>query len=241
MTSSSPRVRSGVPGVDEMIGGGLPEKSVTMMSGAPGIGKSNFALQFIYQGALDYGEPGVYLTVEESPEDVKRHAASFGWDLDKLEKDGMLAIVTHTIYGGIKKESVDTGTRETLNDAIKRIKAKRVVLDSVTLFKYLFPNEVSRRVNLLNFIDQVKSFGCTSLIVAEQHQSGLNASFLDEHFLADGLFVLFWNRHWDKYERCFKVVKMRGTDIVPDIRPFKIGGTGIVVYPTQVPLSLAED
>lgn len=241
MSTEPDRIKTGIPGVDEMTGGGLPEKSVTLVSGPPGMGKSNFALQFIYHGAKDYGEPGVYLTVEDTPQNVKKYGAAFGWDFDSLEKEDKVAIVTQTIYGGLKKEQTKQESSETLNQAIERIKAKRIVLDSATLFKYLFPNDVSRRINLLNFIDQVKSMGCTTVMIAEQHESSMDINYLDEHFLADGLFLLFWSRHRDRHERCFRVVKMRGTEIMPDIRPFKITSKGIIVYPTQIPLSLSED
>jgi len=241
MTTGLDRIKTGIPGVDEMTGGGLPERSVTLVSGPPGMGKSNFALQFIYRGAKDYNEPGVYLTVEDTPQNVKKYGAAFGWDLDALEKEKKVAIVTQTIYGGLKKEHSQQESQETLNQAIERIKAKRIVLDSATLFKYLFPNDVSRRINLLNFIDQVKSLGCTTVMIAEQHESSMEINYLDEHFLSDGLFLLFWSRHRDRHERCFRVVKMRGTEIMPDIRPFKITSKGIIVYPSQIPLSLSED
>ena len=242
MSEETKRLNTGVPGVDQMIGGGLPEKSVTLISGPPGMGKSNFAMQFIYSGATEFDEPGVYLTVEDTPENVKKYGAAFGWDLEKLERENKVAIVTQTIYGGLKKDqNASKKPTETLNQAIERIKAKRIVLDSATLFKYLFPNDVSRRINLLNFIDQVKNYGCTTLMIAEQHESSMEITYLDEHFLSDGLILLFWSRHRDSHERCFRVVKMRGSEIMPDIRPYKITSQGVVVYPTQIPLSLAED
>jgi circadian clock protein KaiC len=210
------------------------------VSGSPGIGKSNFAMQFIYNGIVQYGEPGIYLTVEDTPANVISYAQAFGWDLEKLVRDNMLAIVSQPIYGADPRKSKETRSGETLGDAIKRIKAKRVVLDSVTLFKYLFQDEISRRVNLLNFIKQVKDAGCTTILVAEQHESSNNITYLDEHFIADGLMLLFWSQHKEKNERCFRVVKLRGHKINPDIRPMEITDKGIVIYPTQVPLSLAE-
>lgn len=234
-------VKTGIPGVDEMVGGGLPRSSVVIVSGSPGIGKSNFAMQYIYNGITQYNEPGIYLTVEDQPENVKAYAKAFGWDLDKCEKDNMLAIVSQPIYGGQElKKSKEYPSGETLGEAIKRINAQRIVLDSVTLFKYLFKDEMSRRVNLLNFIKQVKDAGCTTMLVAEQHESSGNIAYLDEHFIADGLLMLFWSQHKEKNERCFRVVKIRGNKINPDIRPMEITDKGIVVYPTQVPLSLAE-
>ncbi len=230
----SKRYSTGVPGVDEMICGGVPKNSVTIVSGPPGIGKSNFAMQFIISG-LEKGEPGIYLTVEDVPDTVRNYGKAFGWDFTKYEKSNELAILSQTSYG-----QSSTGATRTIGDAIKKVKAQRLVLDSVTLFRYLFKDDVSQRVNLLNFIKEVKEAGCTSVLTAEQNEGGREIKYLDEHFLADGLFQLFWSTHRERNERCFRVVKMRGTKINADIRPMDIGDKGIIVYPTQVPLSLAE-
>jgi len=231
------RVRTGIPGVDEILNGGLVKNSVIIVSGSPGIGKSNFAMQYIYNGASQFNEPGVYITVEDTPDKVREYANAFGWDLEKYEKTGMLEIVAQPIYGDDKKKP-KSGKKETLAETIKRLNAKRVVLDSVTLFKYLFPDDTSRRVNLLNFVRMVKDLGCTTVMVAEQHESTPSIMYSDEHFLADGLVIMFWLQHKEKHERCFRVVKMRGSPINPDVRPMDITDKGVVVYPTQVPLSL---
>jgi circadian clock protein KaiC len=232
------QVYTGIPGVDEMLGGGLPKNSVCIVSGSPGIGKSNFAMQFLYNGAVQYGEPGIYLTVEDLADNVRRYAKGFGWDIDKLEKENKIAIISQSIHS--RDESHGYGSSETLGEAVSRIGAKRIVLDSVTLFKYLFKDDIARRVNILNFIKQVKEAGCTTFMVAEQHESTSDISYLDEHFLADGVILLFWSRHKEKNERCFKVVKLRGNKINPDIRPMEITNKGVVIYPTQVPLSLTD-
>ncbi|VVB54356.1 DNA repair and recombination protein RadB [uncultured archaeon] len=236
------KTKTGIPGVDELIGGGIPDKAVIIVSGSPGIGKSNFAMQYIYNGATMFNEPGVYITVEDTPENVKAYAQEFGWDLDKLEKENKIAIVAQPIYGDDKEmKRGGKDRKDTLSETIKRIGAKRVVLDSVTLFKYLFNDDIARRINLLNFIKQVKDSGCTTVMVAEQHESSPNITYLDEHFLADGLLLLFWSRHREKAERCFVAVKMRGCEINSDMRPMKITNKGVIVYPTQVPLTLASD
>lgn len=237
------KVKTGIPGVDEMLGGGFLDNSVVIVSGSPGIGKSNFAMQFLVNGASMFNEPGIYITVEDTVDNVREYGKAFGWDIEQLEKEGKIAIVAQSIYAEDKdkdKKTKEQKKKDTLGEAIKRIKAKRVVLDSVTLFKYLFTDEVSRRVNLLNFIKQVKDAGCTVLLVDEQHESSSDITYLDEHFLADGLILLFWSKHRDKNERCFRVVKLRGTKINSDIRPMNITDKGIVVYPTQVPLTLSE-
>ena len=231
-------VKTGIPGVDEMLGGGLPPESVVIVGGSPGIGKSNFAMQFIYNGIVQYDEPGIYLTVEDVPQNITKYANAFGWDIEKCIRENKLAIVSQPIYGTDKKNEYSSG--ETLGEAIARIGAKRIVLDSVTLFKYLFKDDMSRRVNLLNFIKQVKDAHCTTLMVAEQHESTSNITYLDEHFLADGMMLLFWSRHKEKHERCFRCIKLRGNKINPDIRPMDITDTGLIVYPTQMPLTLLD-
>jgi len=237
------RIKTGIPGVDELLGGGFISNSVVIISGSPGIGKSNFAMQFLYNGATVFNEPGVYITVEDVPEKVRDYSLAFNWDLEPLEKENKIAIVAQPIYSDEKAEKEAEKKRagkkpETLVETIQRMNAKRVVLDSVTLFKYLFKDDMSRRVNILNFVNMVKRLGCTTLMVAEQHESTPNIMYADEHFLADGLIVLFWLQHKERTERCIRVVKIRGSKITSDIRPMEINEKGIVVYPTQVPLSL---
>jgi circadian clock protein KaiC len=227
------KVKTGIPGVDEMLEGGLPVNSVTVVSGPPGIGKSNFAMQFIYKGIQEYDEPGVFLTVEDKPEVVRNYATTFGWDMKEYEEAGKLVVLSQSGYGSTSDQ--------TIGDAIRNVGAKRFVLDSLTLFRYLFKDDISQRVNLLNFITEIKKAGCTSLLTAEQRGVGQDIMYSDEHFLSDGLIQLFWSRHRERNERCFRVVKMRGSRINSDIRPMDITDKGVVVYPTQVPLSLAEE
>jgi len=235
------KVKTGIPGVDEMLGGGLVENNVTIVSGSPGIGKSNFAMQFLVNGATQFGENGVYVTVEDTAENVREYGRAFGWDIEKLENENKIVIVAMPIYGDLDKKKKDKHSGQSLGDAIKKVDAKRVVLDSITLFKYLYDEDIARRVNLLNFIKQVKDANCTTVMIAEQHESNEQITYLDEHFLADALVLLFWSKHKDKNERCFRVVKVRGTKINPDVRPMEITENGIVVYPNQVPLSLSGD
>lgn len=235
------KVMTGIPGVDDMIGGGLPKTSVSIVSGSPGIGKSNFCMQYLYNGVKKFNESGVYLTVEDVAENIRKYAQAFGWDINQLERENKLAIISQPITSdAISGGDGYSGDYETLGEAIERVNAQRIVLDSVTLFKYLFPDENSRRINILNFIKQVKQADCTTLMTAEQHESTSDIVYLDEHFLADGMILLFWSRHKEKNERCFRVVKLRGNKINPDIRPMEITNEGIMVYPTQVPLSLSD-
>lgn len=228
-------IKTGIPGLDEMLGGGLPEGSVTVISGPPGIGKSNLAMQYIYNGIMQYDEPGVYITIEEGIEDIEEYAGKFGWNLRICENNGKLAIIGREIFEGT---DMDLGI---LKDIINKINAKRVVLDSLTLFNYLFKEEAARRLHILRFLEIMKKSRCTTIMTAEQQGNLLDIQYHAEHFLSDGLMMLFWSRYKANNERCVWVVKIRGNKINSDIRPVKITNEGVVVYPKEVPFTLVKD
>ncbi len=228
-------IKTGIPGLDEMLGGGLPEGSVTVISGPPGIGKSNLAMQYIYNGIMQYDEPGVYITIEEGIEDIEEYAGKFGWNLRACENNGKLAILGREIFEGT---DMDLGI---LKDIINKINAKRVVLDSLTLFNYLFKEETARRLHILRFLEIMKKSRCTTIMTAEQQGNLLDIQYHAEHFLSDGLMMLFWSRYKANNERCVWVVKIRGNKINSDIRPVKITNEGVVVYPKEVPFTLVKD
>jgi KaiC/GvpD/RAD55 family RecA-like ATPase len=87
-------VSTGIPGVDEVLGGvGIPQGHTVLISGGPGSGKTTFAIQFLYKGATEHGEPGVYITLDEEPEDIKKNMSHFGWDLEELERGKKLIFI----------------------------------------------------------------------------------------------------------------------------------------------------
>jgi KaiC/GvpD/RAD55 family RecA-like ATPase len=232
------KIPTGIPGFDELIGGGFPEGSTTVVSGPPGIGKSSLAMQYIYNGVKDFNDPGLYLTIEDTVDDIEEYAAGFGWTLRQYEEDGKIRILGREIF---ERTDVDLGIdfgimRDIMND----IGARRVVLDSITLFSYLFKDETSRRLHLLRFLELMKRDRCTVFMTAELPENFLRMRFEQEHFLADGLIILFWSRYKANTERCLWVVKIRGSKINSDIRPFKITSEGVVVYPREVPFTLLK-
>lgn len=227
-------VKTGIPGVDEMLKGGLPKGSITLVSGPPGIGKSNLGLQFVYNGATKFGENGVYIAVEDTPYRVKKYANAFGWDFEKLEQENKVMIIGQDISG------VETESEITLRKAIKDVGAKRIVLDSITLFKYLFKDENERRPNILKFIKKLKKTGCTTVMIGEEQSPFKRIDYDAEHFLADGVMMLFWLRHKGNYDRAFRIVKMRGIEINTSIKPMKITSEGVIVYNMQEPVSFEE-
>ena len=231
------KLPTGIPGLDELVGGGFPEGSTTVLSGPPGIGKSSLTMQFVYSG-VKLDEPGIYITIEDTVENVEEYATGFGWDLKKYEEKGTLRILGREIF---ERTDVDLGVDfGIMRDIMKDIDAKRVVLDSVTLFSYLFKDETSRRLHLLRFLELMKKDNCTVLMTSELPESFLQMKFQQEHLLADGLVILFWSRYKANTERCIWVVKIRGSKINSDIRPVKITNEGVVVYPREVPFTLLK-
>ena len=143
-------IQTGISGVNAILGGvGIPHGHTILMSGGPGSGKTTFAIQFLYTGATEYGEPGLYITLDEEPEDIKKNMSQFGWDLDKLEREKKLIFinvspvrVAPTERAGLiqlgMKEFKLVKLLEAVRTGVEGIGAKRVVIDPVTIFMLQF-------------------------------------------------------------------------------------------------------
>ena len=125
------RVKTGISGLDELIEGGFPENSVTLISGAPGTGKSILCLQFVYYGAKN-DEPGLYITFEQSEKELMRSAKKVGLNLEPLIEEKKLKIM-YINLGSFEQSLVDVDDlMNTIKDEVNEIKAKRLVIDSIT-------------------------------------------------------------------------------------------------------------
>src|SRR2546422_1198199 len=156
-------VLTGIDGLDEMLGRGVPAGHIITVLGSFGTGKTTFALQFLMQGLIN-GERAVYISLEEDVDSVVANAASFGWDLKRYLKEKKLHIV--------KLEPVDAKTtvtriRSELPDFIKRSGASRVAIDSISLLNMLFANDTERREKLLALFQQLQTTGGTGRVTAE--------------------------------------------------------------------------
>lgn len=224
------RIATGIPGLDEMIEGGFKQSNTILVTGGCGSGKTTLAMQFLYSGALT-GEPGVYVTFEEEPDQIRENMMRYGWDISKLEAEKKLKImriepqdIMHIIkqeYGGIV-------------DAINDLKAKRVVIDSLTSIETMIEGEFEKRQGVLKLIRFLQKSKCTTLMIAESEQDPTKYS---RHgimeFVVDGVIVLYNIRRGKSRIRALEILKMRGTNQMTNLVPYVID-KGIILQPRQM-------
>ena len=229
-------IKTGIPGLDELLKGGVRENSSILISGGPGTGKSILALQFIVEGAKK-GEPGLFISAEEDIDSLKEDVKSLGFNIEKYEKEKKIVLVQQPI---LSKKLVSIATPLSL---IKEYKIKRVALDSLTFFEYMhLAGEMDYRKEVLDFIQRMKTAGVTLMATSEKTVTDTDVlEYESEDFLFDGLILLIEVRKAASFERCIHVVKMRGQDHLLDIYPFKIEKGGIKIFPDQLPFSLIEE
>ncbi len=224
------RVPSGIPGLDEMIETGFKKNTTILVVGGCGSGKSTFAMQYLYSGC-EMGEPGVYITFEETEEAIRENMFRHGWDIAKMEEDGLMKLVRIEPQDVMHILNQEYGM---IIDAIDTIKAKRIVIDSLTSIETMIDGEFNKREAILKLINWLQKIGCTSLMVAESEQDPTKYSrhgILE--FIVDGVIVLYNIRRGKSRIRALEVLKMRGTNQVTSLVPYVID-KGIQLQPRQM-------
>ncbi len=234
------RCPSGIPGFDELCEGGFIRDRTYLVSGVSGSGKTIFALQFLVNGAKEYNEPGIFVATEERPQNIREYASTFGWELEKLEDENMLAIVdaTSTKIGLPSDEKyVDIrpfDTRSLLDQVISiqdEIGARRAVVDSTTSIGFMINDIPKFRIELLKISTTFEILGLTSIFTCEIVEGSQAISrFGVENFVTEGTIVLRFERSGNVRIRALEIVKMRGTKHSYKIHPFEITDNGIVIY-----------
>ena len=237
-------VQTGIPGVDALLGGvGIPRGHNILVSGGPGSGKTTFAMQFLSVGARDLGEPGLYISLDEEPEDIKKNMASFGWDVHQLEREKKLIFInvspvrtSSTEQAGLlqlgMKEFKLVKLLEAVREGVEEIGARRLVIDPVTIFTLQYPDEIERIYAMRDLIADFRKNGCTNLLISELRGTGLDREHQFEEYLVQGVILLRTVMKGDRWNRMFQVTKMRGLAVDNQPRPYEITGGGIEVYPS---------
>ena len=232
-----PRVRTYVPGLDEILYGGIPERSVVLVSGGPGTGKSILGKQFLYNG-LVRDEPGVFVALEEHPVAVRRSFRHFNWDITKFEKEGKFAIVdafTAGIGSASQREKyvvkdVDNVHElvDVLRQAIKDTGAKRVTIDSVSTLYLTKPSIARSTVMLLKRV--IAGLGTTALFISQVSVGERGFGGPGVEHAVDGIIRLDLDEIDGKLYRSIIVWKMRDTKISMVRHPMDITDEGVVIY-----------
>ena len=228
-----PKAPTGIPGMDEITGGGLPKGRPTLVAGGAGCGKTLFAMEFLINGAMQYNEPGVFVAFEENAEELAQNVASLGFDLNDLIRQKKLIID----YVRVERTEIqETGEYDLealfirLGYAIDRIGAKRVAIDTVEVLFSAMPNHAILRSELQRLFRWLKDKGVSAVITAERGDGTMTRFGLEE-YVADCVIQLD-HRVLDQIStRRMRIVKYRGTLHGTNEYPFLIGKHGISILP----------
>jgi len=236
------RVKTGITGLDDLLEGGFPEKRSILVSGACGTGKTIFSMQYIYNGAVKYNEPGVYVTLDERPELIREDVTRFGWDLRKLEEKKLITIIDGSVARiGMPSEEefslpmtgfdLDKLLLEIMR-VTKRVGAKRAVIDSIPALGFNFDNEQETRKAILKLSYMLMRIGVTSIMTSEiQEGAAKFGRYEVEEYVVDGVVVLHYSGiGGGGTNRTVHIRKMRATKHSEDLHPLTIGKTGIKIH-----------
>lgn len=224
---------TGISGLDELTGGGLPTGRPTLVCGSAGCGKTMFAMEFLVRGATRYDEPGAFIAFEENADELVKNGASLGFDLEGLQERGRLTI-DHVHVD--RSEIEETGEYDLealfirIGYAIDSIGAKRVVLDTIEALFAALPNEFVLRSELRRLFRWLKDRGVTVIITAERGAGTFTRHGLEE-YVSDCVILLDHRVHEQVSTRRLRVVKYRGSSHGTNEYPFIIGSTGFSVLP----------
>ena len=237
------RITTGISGFDDLIEGGLPEGRSFLISGGTGTGKTIFAVQFLVNGAMQ-GEPGVYLTLDERPNLIREDMIRFGWNLRQLEDQEQLKVIDGTIAKiGIPSDEefslpatgfdLDKLLLELMR-TIKKIKAKRVVIDSIPALGMNFENEHDIRKAVLKIVYLLARAGVTTLLTTEVNEGSKQfGKYGVEEFVSDGVIVLHYMGIGTQSNRTLHIRKMRATKHSEDLHPLEITESGIKIHKVE--------
>jgi circadian clock protein KaiC len=237
-----PKALTGITGFDEISGGGLPSGRPTLVCGSAGSGKTLFAMEFLVRGITQYNEPGVFITFEESRDDLTQNVASLGFSLTDLIDQKQLVIDHISIDRAEIEQTGDydlDGLFIRLDYAIKKVNAKRVVLDTIEVLFAALGDSQTLRSELQRLFRWLKDRGVTAVITGERGDGALTRHGIEE-YISDCVILLDHRIENQMSTRRLRIVKYRGTVHGTDEYPFLIDETGFSVLPiTSVGLDYA--
>ena len=228
LDSDLPRLDIGIEGLDEMIQGGIPRKHLIAVIGSAGTGKTTFGLQFLYHG-LQHDEKAVFITLEQSREDVIATANERDWEFERYEDEGLLAIVD---LDPVEMANSLDNIQAELPQLVRDFGADRLVLDSVSLLEMMYDDQAKRRTEVFDFTRSLKNAGVTTFLTSEASESNPYAS---RHgiveYLTDAVFILQYIRGEAQGTRlAVEIQKIRNAKHSRELKPYEMTDEGISVY-----------
>jgi KaiC/GvpD/RAD55 family RecA-like ATPase len=243
-------VQTGIYGLDEMLSGGFPKGRIILILGGPGAGKTILASQFLYKGLSEFNENGVLVSLDENKSHFYSEMKNFGWDFQKAEDEGKFRFIDATRLSRVamlkekmmQEESHSLRGKllpidklmENIQEKIREIDAKRVVLDTLASLFYRFLDPIERRTAGVDLIEALSDLNTTTLVTTELAQLGLKERKLsDEEFLVHGVIMMQTLFSGGSTVRAIQVEKMRGVNINSNVVPYTIDKIGLEVYPSM--------
>jgi len=216
------RMRSGIRGLDSLMGGGFPDPSIILVYGPPGAGKSIFSLQFLMYGASE-GEKGLYITtLSERFEWMLRFMSDFEFFDPKHFEEGR--IVYEDLAGELNDDEI--GILKRIRDVISTTMPRRIVIDPINPLREYIQNY---REFLFDLVDMMKQWGATVILTSE-----MSRSYTDEMYMADGIIELTMKPDGEVTRRYIRILKMRGTNHSMNVHPLSIDEDGIAVLKANI-------
>ncbi len=248
------RVKTGIPGFDDLIEGGIPKGFNVLVTGTPGTGKTIFALQYLYSGAMK-GENGLLVTLDSKRQELIEQAQCFGWDLESLHKQDKLSILE------VPMDKVEMDLFSMIEDEVQRIDAKRLVFDNLMNFainidqfkvpvsfiignpevasvmgneKMYYTGKSEKRITYL-LINELSRLNTTNIMITsapEGEEAQLTSDQVSE-FAADGVIVMYNQLVGARHAKTMTILKMRKTNNSPYIHDVELGKDGVIIRPAQ--------
>jgi circadian clock protein KaiC len=222
----SNRLKTGIAEFDQMLGGGFLEGDAVMLAGGPGTGKTNISLEYLIAG-IAVGQPGIYLSFEEMPDQIYRDAENFGWDLRKMEKENQLRVLCtspEVLLGG-------SDAAELLAEPIREIKARRIVIDSLSHLSMFVKGEDIRK-ETYRLMRYFKTKDLSSILIWESPQTqGQSFAVADAglSFIVDTIILLRFVEIDSSIKKAITVLKMRGSAHDTRLMQYEITQEGVKI------------